>query len=168
MKVTADGVPMQDVITAVKLAIKEASVSAVSERRDLRVGSVSLVLHALAARSAGGRLSFTIPFIGMPVRFGAKVTRSDTHEIEINLAPPAEEAGEEVREASLDLALAGSIETIRGVLAAAADGDDPFILSDAKITLSFAVTSDGEISIGVDGAMTGEVTHTLVLTFVPA
>ncbi len=168
MKVTADGVPVQDVIAAVKLAIKEANVSATDEGRDLQVGSVNLVLHALATRSAGGGLSFTVPFIGMPVRFGAKVTRSDTHEIEINLAPPAQEPEEEVREASLDLVLVDSIETIRAVLATAAGGDDPFTLNDAKITLSFAVTAEGDISIGIDGSMSDEVTHSLVLTLVPA
>ncbi len=168
MKVTADGVPVQDVIAAVKLAIKEANVSAADEGRDLRVGSVNLVLHALATRNAGGGLSFTVPFIGMPVRFGAKVTRSDTHDIEINLAPPPQESGEEVREASLDQALVDSIETIRAVLATAAGGDDPFILNDAKITLSFAVTEEGEISIGIDGSMSDEVTHSLVLALVPA
>jgi hypothetical protein len=168
VQVTEDGVPVQDVIAAVKLAIKEASVSATDEGRDLRVGSVRLVLHALATRTVGGGLSFTVPFIGMPVRFGTKVTKSDTHEIEINLASPAQEAGQEVREASLDLALVDSIETVRAVLARAADGDDPFVLNDAKITLSFAVTAEGDISIGIDGSMSDEVTHSLVLGLIPA
>ena len=54
MKVTADGVPVQDVITAIKLAIKEANVSATDEYRDLLVGSVKLVLHVLATRTTGG------------------------------------------------------------------------------------------------------------------
>ncbi len=47
------------------------------------------------------------------------------------------------------------------------DGDDPFALSDAKITLSFSVTADGCISIGVDDEITDEVTHTLILTLLP-
>ena len=127
MKVTADGVLVQDVIAAVKLAIKEANVSETDEGRDLRVSSVKLVLHALATQSVGGGLNFAIPFIGMPVRFGAKVTKSDTHEIEINLVPPGQEAGEEVREASLDSALVDAIETIRAIVVSAADGDDPRI-----------------------------------------
>jgi hypothetical protein len=168
MKVTEDGVSVQDVIAAVKLAIKEANVSATDEGRDLRVGSVRLVLHALATRAVGGGLSFTVPFIGMPVRLGTKVTKSDTHEIEINLIPPGQEAGHEVREAPLDLALVDAIETVRAVVASTADGDDPFALNDAKITLSFALTADGDISIGVDGSMTDEVTHTLVLALIPA
>ena len=168
MKVTAEGAPVQDVIAAVKLAIKEANVSATDEGRDLQVDSVKLVLHALATRTAGGRLNFTVPFIGMPVRLGTTVTKSDTHEIEINLAPPSQDAGQEVREASLDLALVDAIETIRTVVASTSGGDDPFTLNDAKITLSFAITAEGEISIGIDGSMSNEVTHTLILGLVPA
>jgi hypothetical protein len=168
VKVTEEGVPAQDVIAAVKLGIKEANVSATDEGRDLRVNSVRLILHALATRTAGGRLNFTVPFIGMPVRLGTKVTKSDTHEIEINLAPPGQDAGEEVREASLDLALVDAIDTVRAVVASTSDGDDPFALNDAKITLSFAVTAEGEISIGIGGSMSDEVTQTLILGLVPA
>lgn len=168
MKVTESGVPVQDVIAAIKLAIKEANVSATDEGRDLRVDSFKLVLHTLATRSVGGGLSFTVPFIGMPVRLGTKVTKSDTHEIEINLIPPGQEAGHEVREAALDLALVDAIETVRTVVASASGGGDPFALNDAKITLSFAVTADGDISIGIDESMTDEVTHTLVLALIPA
>ena len=168
MKVTQAGVPVEDVITAVKLAIKEASVSTTDQDRDLRGNSVKLVLHALATRAVGGRLNFTIPFIGMPVRMGTKVTKSDTHEIEINLIAPGQKDGHEIREASLDLALVDAIETVRTVVISTADGDDPFTLNDAKITLSFAVTADGDISIGIDGSMTDEVTHTLVISLIPA
>lgn len=168
VKVTEDGVPVQDVIAAVKLAIKEANISATDEDRDLRVDSVKLVLHALATRTVGGGLNFTLPFIGMPVRLGTKVTKSDTHEIEINLIPPGQEAGHEIREASLDAALVDAIDTVRSVVASTANGDDPFTLNDAKVTLSFAITAEGDISIGIDGSMTDEVTHTLVLALIPA
>jgi len=163
VKVTEDGVPVQDVIAAVKRAIKEANVSAADQGRDLRVDSVKLVLHTLATRTVGGGLTFTVPFIGMPVRLGATVTKSRTHEIEINLTPPGQEGGHEVRDAFFDLALVDAIETVRAVVASVADGDDPFALNDAKITLSFAITADGDLSIAIDGNMTNELTHTLVL-----
>jgi hypothetical protein len=104
----------------------------------------------------------------MPVRLGTKVTKSDTHEIEINLAPPDHEAGHEIREASLERALVDAIETIRAVVASTASGDDPFTLNDAKITLSFAITADGEISIGIDESMTNEVKNTLILSLISA
>jgi hypothetical protein len=168
VEVTADGVPVQDVIAAVKLAIKDANVSATNEDRDLRVGSVKLVLHVLAIRTIGGGLCFTVPVIGMPVRFGTKVTKSDTHEIEINLVPPGLAPEVEVREAPLDLALVDTIATVRAVVASAAGGDDPFILNDAMITFSFTITAEGDISIGIDGSIRDEVTHSLVLALVPA
>jgi hypothetical protein len=168
VKVTGQGIAVQDVIAAVKLAIKEANISAADEDRDLRVSSVKLTLHALATRSLGGRLDFRVPFIGMQVKVGTKMTRSDTHEIDISLTPPAQPAGAEVREATMDDALIEAIETIRAAVACAAGGDDPFVLNDATVTLSFAVTADGEISIGVDGGLSEELTHTLTLGLAPA
>jgi Trypsin-co-occurring domain 2 len=145
-----------------------ANISATDDGRDLRVSSIALTLHALATRSVGGRLDFRIPFIGMQVKVGTKVTKSDTHEIEINLVPPGQPSGAEIREATLDFALTDAIETIRAAVASAADGDDPFVLNGATITLSFAITAEGEISIGVDGGLSEELTHTLTLGLTPA
>jgi hypothetical protein len=167
MNVTEDGVPVPDVIAAVKRAIKAASVSATDQGRDLRVGSVSLVLHAIAVRSSGGGLNFRIPFIGMEVQLGAKLTTRDTHEIEINLTPPEEKDRAEVRDGGLDDVLVEAIETIRAAVASAAGGGDPFVLNDSTITISFAVTAEGSISIGVNGSLSDELTHTLILTMVP-
>jgi hypothetical protein len=168
VNVTDDGVPVPDVIATVKRAIKAASVSATDQGRDLRVGSVSLILHAIAVRSSGGGLTFHIPLIGTEVQLGAKLTTRDTHEIKINLTPPREEDRTEVRDGGLDDVLVEAIETIRTALASAASGDDPFILNDSTITISFAVTTEGSISIGVNGSLSDEVTHTLILALVPA
>jgi hypothetical protein len=166
--VAEDGVPVNDVIEAVKQAIKTANLSTIDQDRDLRVGSVGLTLHAIATRESGGSLNFRIPFIGMEISLGGKVTTRDTHEIEINLTPPGPGSGLEVRDGSLDLALVEAIETIRAAVASAAGGDDPFVLNDSTITISFAVTAEGTISIGVNGTLSDELTHTLVLGLVPA
>jgi Trypsin-co-occurring domain 2 len=165
MRVTDEGVPVQDLIAAVKDTIKAANVSSTDADRDLRVGSVRLVLHTIATRSSGGSLSFTVPFIGMEFKLGGKVTKQDTHEIEINLVPPGDQP--ELRDGSLESVLVEAIETIRAAVASAAGGDDPFILEDSSVTISFAVTSEGSISIGVDGSLSEDLTHTLVLGLVP-
>lgn len=167
MRVTDDGVPVQDLVAAIKEAIKTANVSSTDADRDLRVGSVRLVLHTIATRSSGGSISFTVPFIGMEFKLGGKVTRRDTHEVEINLVPPPGDQPE-LRDGSLELVLVEAIETIRAAVASAAGGDDPFILEDSSVTIAFAVTSEGSISIGVDGSLSEELTHTLVLGLVPA
>lgn len=168
MNVTQDGVPVPDVIEAVKRAIKAANVSTTDQGRDLRVGSVGLNLHAIATRSSGGGLNFRIPFIGMEVKVGAKLTTRDTHEIEVNLTPPGEKDRAETRDGALDDVLVEAIETIRAAVASAAGGDDPFVLNDSTITISFAVTAEGTISIGVNGSLSDELTHTLVVSLVPA
>jgi hypothetical protein len=167
VRVTDQGASVEEVISDVKLAIKEANISAADEDRDLRVSSVQLKLHVLATRSLGGRLEFRVPVIGMQVKLGRKLTKADTSEIEISLVPPAGPAGAEIR-GGIDDALVEAIETIRAAIAAGAGGNDPFIFQDAKVTLSFAVTADGEISIGVDGSLTEELTHTLTLGLGPA
>ena len=101
MNITEVGVPVPDVIEAFKQAIKTASVSATDQGRDLRVGSVGLILHAIAVRSSGGGLNFHIPFIGMEVQLGAKLTTRNTHEIKINLTPPAKKTGRRYATAAL-------------------------------------------------------------------
>jgi Trypsin-co-occurring domain 2 len=168
VNVTDAGVPVPDVIEAVKRAIKRANVSATDQERDLRVVSVGLVLHTIATRSSGGGLNFRVPFIGMDVQFGAKLTTRDTHEIEINLTPPQEAGGPEVRDGGFDDVLVEAIDTIRAAVGSAAGGDDPFVLNDSTITISFAVTAEGSISIGVNGSLGNELTHTLTLALAPA
>lgn len=169
MNVAEDGVPVPEVIDAVKRAIKTANVSATDLERDLRVASVCLTLRTIATRSGGGGLNIRVPFIGMELKVGAKLTKRDTHEIEINLTPPGEEfRAEEVRDGGLDDVLVEAIETIRAAVASAAAGDDPFVLNDSTITISFALTAEGAISIGVNGSLSDELTHTLTLALVPA
>lgn len=168
MNVTEGGVAVPDVIEAVKQAIKTANVSAADQGRDLRVAQVRVILHAVAVRSAGGGLNFRIPVIGMELRVGARLAASETHQIEITLIPPPGQGREQVRDLSLDDTLVDAIETIRAAVEGAAGGDDPFVLGDAAVTISFAVTKSGNISIGVNGSLSQELTHTLILTLVSA
>ena len=168
MRVTDSGVPVQDLIETVKQAIKSANVSRTTDDRDLQVKSVRLTLHAIATRSYGGGLNFQIPLIGTEVKLGGKLSRQDTHEIEISMVPPAPEKRPELRDGNLGDALVEAIETIRATLVAAAEGEDPFILKESKITIIFGVTAEGTISIGLNGSLNDELTQTLALSLVPA
>jgi hypothetical protein len=165
--VTEDGVPIPELLETIKQAIKTANVSSTEPDRDLRVGSVQLSLNAVAIRSLGGGLDFRIPFIGMQVKLGSKLTKQDTHRIDINLIPPDLGSRPELREDDLESALVDAINTIRVAVASAATGDDPFILTKSSVDISFAVTAEGSISLGVDGALTNELTHTLTLDLIP-
>jgi len=166
VKVTDEGVPVGSLISVVKDSIKQAGVSSTSRTRDLRVASVQLILEVVASKTAGGGLDFRVPFIGMKLSLGAKVTKKDTHTIDITLVPPEERDTRQVR-GEVEEVLVSAIATIRDVMAQAAEGDDPWILSASTIDIAFAITQTGTISLGVDGELANELTHTLRLGLAP-
>jgi hypothetical protein len=167
VKVTDAGVPVDTLITVVKDSIKQAGVSRTSEAKDLQVATVQLILQVVASKAAGGSLEFCVPFIGMKLSLGAKVTKKDTHTIDITLVPPEERATRQVRSGDVEEVLVNAIATIRDVTAKAAEGDDPWVLSASTIDICFAITQTGTISLGVNGELANELNHTLRLGLAP-
>jgi hypothetical protein len=167
LEITDEGVPLGALIEAVKASVKRAGISRTSQSPDLQVASVQLILEAIASETVGGGLDFRIPFIGMKLKLGAKVTKRDTHTIDITLIPPTD-AGREVRGGKdVEEALVEAITAIRTVTSQAEQGDDPWVLSEGAVNLSFAITQAGSISLGVDGELANELTHTLRLRLSP-
>jgi hypothetical protein len=163
VKVTDEGVPVDALISVVKDSIKRAGISRTSPDRDLQVASVQLILDVVATKTAGGELDFRVPFIGMKLRVGGKVTKKDTHTIDITLVPPEDRDTRQVRGSDVEDVLVNAITTVRDVVTKAAKGDDPWVLSASAIDISFAITQTGTISLGVDGELANEVTQTLRL-----
>lgn len=167
MKVTDEGVPLGALTEVIKASVKRGGVSRTSKARDLQVASVQLILEAVASDTAGGGIDFRVPFIGMKLKLGARVTKKDTHTINITLVPP-KEIGRQLRDGEeVEEALVKAIGAIRAVTSQAAEGDDPWILSDGAIDISFAITHTGTITLGVDGELSDELTHTLRLRLAP-
>ena len=167
MKVTDQGVPVDTLIGVVKDSIKQAGVSRTSQTRDLQVASVQLILDVVASKAVGGGLDFRVPFIGMKLRVETKITKKDTHTIDITLVPPEDGDTRQVRGGEVEEILVNAIATIRDVVTRAAEGDDPWILSASTIDISFAITQTGSISLGADGELANELTHTLRLGLAP-
>lgn len=168
MEVTSQGVPISALIDSVKKSLRSAGVSRDSGVGDLKVTSVQLVLNVVATESVGGRFDLRVPFIGMKLTMGTKVTKQDTHSIDITLVPP--EIDQQLRETRGDIetALVDAIATIRGVMASAAGGDEPWVLSTSEVEITFVITKEGSISIGAEGEFTDEVTNKLRLSLKPS
>jgi hypothetical protein len=167
VKVTDEGVSVNTLISVVKDSIRRAGVSRTSQTRDLQVASVKLILDVVASNTAGGGVDFRVPFIGMKLRVGAKITKKDTHTIDITLVPPKDRYTRQVRGGDVADVLVNAIATIREVMTTAAQGDDPWALSASTIDISFAITQTGSITLGVDGELANELTHTLRLGLAP-
>src|SRR5579875_1923152 len=119
-------------------------------------------------RPAGAGLDFRVPFLGMKIFGGAKLTKQDTHTIGILLQPAARPAARAVLGGNpIEVALASAIATIRAAMATAAAGEDPLAIGSGTVTLEFAIERNGQVSLGAEGGLGQEVTHTLVLTLVP-
>ena len=166
MKVTDDEVAIDDLIATIKAAIVAAGISETRADRDLRVSAIELTLNTVATRRAGGGVEFRVPVIGFPVKLGHKLSRAELHKLVIKLVPPPASSGPELRGPTAQGALVDAVEQIRAALAQAEGGDDPFVLAESSIEISFAVTSEGTISLGFDGGFDEAVTHVLKLTIV--
>ena len=123
-------------IGVIKDSVKRAGVSRTSATRDLQVASVKLILDVVATATAGGEVDFCVPFIGMKLRVGAKVTKKDTHTIEITLVPPKDRDTRQVRGGEVQDVLVNAITTIRDVMAKAAEGDDPWLREAGTVNIS--------------------------------
>lgn len=163
MRVTDDGVPVDQLIDVIKNTIKLTGMSNTDTDRDLRVTSVQVKLHTVAVRTVGGKLDFRVPFLGLKLKVGGSVTETDTHTMEITLIPEDLREVHEIRDGEVETVLAEAVETLRAVLTRAGQGDDPFVLKESFVELSFAVTEDGTISLGIDGELKDQITHTLKL-----
>jgi hypothetical protein len=164
--ITEQGVPVDELIAVIKESIKEAGVSTTSDTRDIEVTSVRLILMVVASESIGGGLHFRVPFIGMEFSTGGKVSKQDTHTIDIELVPPTAQV-RGVR-GDVEQTLVSAIQTIRAAAASAAIGDDPWVLHSGTVDISFVITKAGSISLGVEGELSNEVTHQLQLGLGPA
>lgn len=160
---TTYGVPVDELVAVIKNAIKHANVSRTDADRDLQVTSVYLKLNVIATIAAGGSLEFRIPVLGMKLKIGGTVTRQDTHTLEMTLIPEDLPEEYEVREGDMENILVEAIETLRAVMARAAEGEDPFVLKNSNVELAFAVTENGVISLGIEGELKDELTHTIRL-----
>lgn len=167
MEVTSQGVPVTALVGTVKESLRKAAVSNGAGDSDLQMESVQLVLNVVATESAGGGLDFRVPFIGMKLSVGAKVTRQDTHRIDITLVPPPPDPDYRETRGDIETALVDAITTIRGVMASAAEGDDPWVLSTSEVEITFVVTKEGSISLGAEGEFANEVTNKLLLVLKP-
>lgn len=103
MRVSSDGVTIDELVAAVKNAIITTGMSSTDADRDLRVTSIQLTLKVVATIGIGGGMDFRVPFIGMQVKIGGSVTRLDTHTIDIALVPPELSERQEIRDQPIRL-----------------------------------------------------------------
>jgi hypothetical protein len=161
------GMPVQELVETIKSSIDVAGLSATNPDRDLRIAQVDLVLQVISAEKVGGGIDLRVPVIGMKLRLGTSISRRRTHTVTMELEPRAGQR-HEVRGYSPQETIVDAIETIREVIAAAADGPDPLVLKSSVVELAFAVTEQGTLTLVLDGTVDDETVQTLRLVIINA
>jgi Trypsin-co-occurring domain 2 len=164
-----EGIPVDELVADVKDALVAANVTSTNGAADLRLVSVQMILNVVATKAAGGKVNFQVPFIGTELHFGVRHGQRDTHSIDITLVPPTPDQIQSgaVRSGDFQKTLMAAINRVRQTISSAANGRDPWYLSDATVDISFGVTKEGSISVGAEGNQTSETTNTLRLRLAP-
>ncbi|MEV0719798.1 trypco2 family protein [Asanoa sp. NPDC050611] len=165
MKTDQGTVPAEELVAEIQNAVKTANVSG-HTARDLVVRSAQITLNVVAASAGGGKIDFRVPVIGLKLSIGATLARTDTHTITVTLVPPDPDE-HEVRTGEVSRVLVEAIETLRRIISTAAGGPQRLVMDSGSVELTFAVTEEGTISLGVDGELRDELTHTIKLEFGP-
>lgn len=134
---------VSDIQEAIKIAFRDRK----DELGNFNVAKVELKLHTIAEQTAGGKITFKIPFIG-DVEIGPEGTNSVTNEL--HLVFPHEEFkegatlfGDSVRESITE-----AVEAIREAIDELNDDPNtPYALSEATINLKFATDRSGNIKV---------------------
>lgn len=163
MKIHNNSVPVADLMDEVKRALSLANLD--NNPNSLKVSALRLAINSVAYETVGGGLDFVVPVIGLPIKLGGKTTRVNGHRIVVELAPPP--AAHEIRSGEVQHMLLEAIRTIRIIMTSSASGEQPFLLNEGEVELSFAVTQEGTITLGLNGELHDETTHTLQLKFRP-
>lgn len=166
MDVINHSVPIEELVAAVKEAVKQAGISTNDTGRDLRIRSVQLTLNAVATTKLGGGLEFRVPVIGWKIKVGSSRSRQRTHTIDLTLVPEDLQDRYELRNNTVEEVLVESISAVRAAVATGAGGDDPLVLEAGTVELVFGITDQGTISLGVEGELTEEITNTLRIELV--
>jgi hypothetical protein len=153
------------VVRKIKASIRAANIG--DGREDLVVTKVELSLATILDQSGGGEFEWKVPFVGLTLKGGVKLTRSNTSKLSITLVPPSPE--EDLRELGIDTAaleenIVHAVADLRNAIAEAAVDEPRFLLEKGGIELEFVVTREGSLSLLASGEHKDEVTHTMTLT----
>ncbi len=142
MDVIDYSVPVEELVSAVKYAVKQAGISTTDEGRDLRDRPrTELIWSAVRHHEERfGGVDFRVPVIGWKVKMGGSRVHQRTHTIDITLVAEDLQDQHELRHGAVEATLVDAITTIRAVVTAGSGGDDPLVLKAGTVELVFGVT----------------------------
>ena len=167
MEVTSESVAIRTLVEVVKSSICEVQGAAEPRAGELVAASATLTLHVMMDTTVGGKVDLRVPVIGAHLRIGGRRGRHRMHSVHVSLVP--EHHGRTHHDHGTgDPELVMALRAIRDLLDGTGHGGHSWSVAGGTVQVSFAVTDEGSISVGLTGDRSDEHVHSLELELQPA
>lgn len=167
MEVASDSVAIRNLVDVIKSSICEVQGAAEPRSGELVAASAELTLHVMMDTTVGGKVDLRVPVIGAHLRIGGRRARHRMHTVNVTLVP--EHYGRSRHDHGAgDPELVMALSAIRDLMDSTGTGGHSWSVAGGTVQVSFAVTDEGSISVGLNSERSDEHVHTLQLELQPA
>lgn len=166
MEVSNESVTIRTLVDVVKASICEVQGSGEPRPGELVAVSAELDLRVMMDTAAGGRVDVRVPVIGAHLRIGGQRKRHRMHTVRVQLVPERYGRARHDHGAG-DEELVEALRAVRNLMDRAGDGGHSWSVSAGTVEVSFAITEQGSISVGLNSDHRDEHVHSLQLELQP-
>ncbi|MEY9929675.1 hypothetical protein ABH926_004315 [Catenulispora sp. GP43] len=166
MEVTSESVTIRTLVEVIKASICEVQGAEEPRPGDLIAASAALTLHAMMDTTVGGKVDLRVPVIGAHLRIGGRRARHRMHTVHVSLVPEHYGRSQHDHGAG-DPELVMALRAIRDLMDATGRGGHSWTVAGGTVQVSFAVTDEGSISVGLNSDRSDEHVHSLELELQP-
>ncbi|WP_042425411.1 trypco2 family protein [Streptacidiphilus anmyonensis] len=167
MEVSSESVTVRSLVDTVQASICQVQGAEKPRPGALVVTSAEVELHVVMDAALGGGLDVRVPVIGAHLRIGGRRVRHRMHTVRVALLPGSGASGGLAHGAG-DEELVLALRAVRDLMDPNPQAAHAWSVSDGTVQVSFAVTEQGSISVGLDSDRSDEHVHSLRLELRPA
>jgi hypothetical protein len=167
LEVSSESVAIRNLVEVVKASICEVQGAEEPRGGELVVASAELNLHVMMDTTVGGKVDVRVPVIGAHLRIGGRRVRHRMHTVRVQLVPEHHGRTRHDHGAG-DLELVMALSAIRDLMEPGGEGGHAWSVAGGTVDVSFGVTEEGSISVGLNSDRSDEHVHSLQLELQPA
>jgi hypothetical protein len=166
VEVSSESVAIRNLVEVIKSSICEAQGAEEPRPGELVVSSAELNLQVMMDTTVGGKVDVRVPVIGAHLRIGGRRIRHRMHTVHVVMVP--EHYGRAQHDHGPgDQELVSALHAIKDLMEPGSPGGHSWSVATSTVQVSFAVTEEGSISVGLNSDRSDEHVHSLQLELQP-
>jgi hypothetical protein len=167
VEVSSESVAIRNLVEVIKASICEVQGAEEPRHGELVVSAAELNLHVMMDTTVGGKVEVRVPVIGARLRIGGRRIRHRMHTVHVMLVP--EHYGRARHDHGPgDDELVSALHAVKDLMDPTSAGGHSWSVAGGTVQVSFAVTEEGSISVGLNSDHSDEHVHSLQLELQPA